>query len=289
MAEPNTYNAFRIRENKKEALSGAMKFGPWGMPNGWYTLPSWRLWKRFGVATMSVLETLTESDINASPDSPFEPGININETEFKSTKTYEFTATVPFSDFWRGAPGDRPAGLSLWDHISRTAYGDGLYHASGNIVILGESSTHTVERNIFRPYDGPPSDILLNDFTTYDENASYSMEYASDPANLNGLATPCRMTADEALHSSRGFNDGGDDGVRLYTPFEVDPDGNPGNETDGWNVEKYFSDITLAMLASGNWSGDFQLTEGAVSKDFTNGGYHRKNFTRSGHFSLIFG
>ena len=285
---PNTYDAFRIRENKKAELSGNLKFGPWGLKNGWYNLPSWRLWKRFGSATLTVEETLTESDINASPDSIFEPGININETEFKSTKIYEFTATVPFSNFWRGAIGDKPSGMSFWNHISRTAYGSGLYHAEGQIIIIGESSTRTIENSIFRPYDGPPVDIPLNDVTTTDDNASYSMEYASDPDDLNGLATPCRMTANQALHSSRGFNDGGEDGERLYTPWETDPDGNPGNAEDGWSAELYFSDTTLAMLASGSWTADMQLTEGAVSKDYTDGGYHRKNFSRSGHFSLTF-
>lgn len=273
------YDYPAIRRHIHAARAGTVHSGPWKPHAGWYSLPSWRVWKRFSSVSVTITEELSESEVVASPDSLTVPDLNV--TESKTQQWHTFTAEVPFASFWRGDPADRPAGLSLWRHDSRLAYGPGLYDATGQLILYGTSITRTRNSQIFRPWDGPEDESVLNDTTVTHDNAHVSMEYDSDETALHGLATFCRMVVQQTLHATAG-GIASSGTVRLYDPPERDPDGIPG-------AEVYFTDTTLAALAAGSWNAEMVLRNGAVSEEYGPDGYWRKFFSRSGTLALTVG
>ncbi|MDB6133293.1 MAG: hypothetical protein JWM59_1536 [Verrucomicrobiales bacterium] len=268
------YDFDRIRLAINEAREGSIASGPWNPPDGWWTVPSWRVFRQFSSITITITETLRESYIAASPDHPGDP---FDVTETKIEKWYDFTAVIPFADFWWGEnPADLPAGKSLWRHDSKTPFGEGLYDANGQFILRGTSVTRTKTTSIFTPAGGAADTDVLSDVTVTDTDATVSMEYDSDETAITGLSTFCRMTVQQALHGS-----GGEPG-HLYPDQEEDPDGNPG-------AEVYWTDTALAQLAGGAWSADMVLTGSAVGEDFGTSGYWSKDYDRSGNLSLTIG
>lgn len=264
------YNFQKIREESNAARAGRTESGPWTPPDGWGTIPSWRVWRKFGSITLEIEETLSESYINASPEHPGDP---FDVTETLVEEWYDFSATVPFSEVWTGIPGDLPGGMSLWWHDSKTPWGEGLYDAQGQIIVRGTSAHRRKTTSIFTPADGPPNINVLSDVTTTTPGANVSMEYDSDEEAINGLATLCRMMVDQFLHAT-----GGEVG-HPYPDQETAPDGSPG-------AEKYWTDVALQVLAAGSWSADMILTGSEVGEDFGPDGYWRKEYTRTGQLTL---
>lgn len=265
------YDFDRIRTAINEAREGTVASGPWKPLTGWWGAPSWRVWRRFSGITIAITETLRESYIAASPEHPGDP---FDVTETKVEQWYDFTATIPFSDFWWG-PLPLPEGKSYWRHDSKTPFGEGLYDANGQFILRGTAVTRTKNTIIYTPAGGSPTVNVTNDSTVTDTGATVSMEYVSDETNITGLSTFCRMTVAQALHGS-----GGADSEHLYPDQEEDPDGNPG-------AEVYFTDTALAQLAGGGWSADMVLTASAVGQDSGSSGYWSKDYERSGGLDLV--
>ncbi|RYG99426.1 MAG: hypothetical protein EON58_04030 [Alphaproteobacteria bacterium] len=279
----NTYDAPRIRDLKRDEIAGTIQAGPWKPPQGWWTVPSWRHWRRFSVIELSITEAYTESWIvESGPDYSAGPR---DRSETKMVKEYSFSATVPISEFWRGDPDDRPAGKSLWFHDSKTAWGEGLYYANGQLIVYGTAVKRERTYHIFTPAGGGTDENLTTDVPTTDTNANVSTSYNSDETAINGLATPCRMVVDQVFNPpGAAFWDNG-----LLFPSPLDPDGNPGGE-------KYWTDTALAVLAAGSWASEMQLTEGSLTEmkgpnlgGIDNGDFWLHTFERSGTLALTIG
>src|SRR6478609_8452342 len=122
-----TWNAHTIRRAANAFRSGSIASGPWDPPDGWRTIPSWRYFRQFSVASLIIEEHLIEHFKTGSPDGG---GISVTETIREQWTTFE--AIVPAEELWRAQTG-RPSGMSMWFHNSVTPWGDGLYEAEGQI------------------------------------------------------------------------------------------------------------------------------------------------------------
>lgn len=274
------YNFEKIREASNAARAGRFESGPWTPPNGWWTIPSWRVWRKFSTITLEIHEHLVESETNASPDHPGDP---FDVTEVVTERWYDFEAEVHIDDMWRGAASENITGMPMWWHDSKTPWGEGLYMAEGQIIVKGTSVTRTKVTEFFTPADGPPSTFVRSDVTTTDENASVNISYVSDHEAINGLSTKCRMVVQQALHGSGGY-----DASHLYPDREQDPDGNEWDpdDPDVPAVEVYFTDTALANLAAGSWSADMVLTGSSVSESGGALYYWEKHYNRTGSLSM---
>ena len=274
------YDFQQIRKNVNEGRRPYHFGGPW-LAEPWGS-KSWKHWKRFSSITVEWEETYSQSDIAESgPD--FEEGPR-SRTEYRREKTFLYTATIGPEDIYRGASGVIPSDKSAWLHGSRTAYGSGLYDASGQIIIRGQAHETDKLTLIFTPAGGAPVNTVVTN-TTDDYDSVIDMEYATDPElPINGMGTFCRMTLGQVFHGPTNAP------FPPSAPFppELDPDGNPGTEV-------YFTDAALAELAGGAFTGEMVQTGGTISQErgpnaggFDNGDFDEFSYTRSGSVTITF-
>lgn len=276
MADRN-YPGWRaaVREN---LIQNPFLSGPW-MATSWYA-PSWHIWKKGGMS-LKIVEARTETQ---SLDREVDTGTAFEERLFTENMTFE--ASVPLKDLWKGPQFDAPAGSSIWTHSSRTAFGEGLYHAEGFISLNGKITQHSRYVHTVTDADGETTIDVPYDFTIV-YPANVEMSYASNPAMLNGLATFCRISAHQMLAP---FYTSWWDNTLFFPNLPTDPDGNPSVPPLDLKEELYFTDTALAQLAGGSWNASMQLLSSSLSATVEAGtGHNFHSYNRSGNFQLTGG
>ncbi|MES2705116.1 MAG: hypothetical protein V4726_00805 [Verrucomicrobiota bacterium] len=274
-----------VRRAYEDGLTDPTSIGPW-KPVIWGNR-EWRHWKKFSAITLDIAESMTHTlVIERGPDAGTGP--RSRQVDVR-TRTTHFSASVPYADVWRGQ-SPVPPGMSQWWHGSVTPWGEGLYDAGGQFSILGTVVQTDKLVSTFHPADGGDSSTsVINDVTTTNET-SVVMSYSTDPADLAGLATPCRMTAGQSLHGplESYFHDYATGAVVPFPP-EHDPDGAVG-------AELYYTDTALASLAAGSWASGMVLTSGGAGGTFgpnltgdDNGDMWEESYTRGGLLTLGIG
>jgi hypothetical protein len=275
-----------VRAGFGSGAANPIASGPW-MPDGWYG-PHWHGWRKANALSLSIIEAKTTTKISEfGPEYTSGPR---DRNEDTITESVEFEATV--TDLWRGPLIDMPDGRSGWFHGSRTPWGEGLYHCSGQFLIRGTKRTKYKFVHKFYPAEGGEPDIVVREDTDETEDAVVSMLYETDPAALNGLATFCRMSVQQYLQPEAGaYWDLGQ-----WFPQPDDMDGNPSIPPDPVYAENYWTDTALDVLASGSWSAEMILTSGFLREDYgpnsggyDNGDYRSHGYSRSGTLNLAMG
>ncbi len=272
-----------VRDAYAAQTSNPEHRGPWGFPGTDRTAALGfapdkpRAWTRFGKKGGMVLQTIESYSEFMSETRTYTDATPTSTGSREVAESFTANVTIPRSKILVPESIDEtdpPGAYAYRTHSSATAYGKGLYHAHGLIVLYAPT-----EHASSIDYDG---DWIGTDVSnTLTGLWQYNFRYVSDFENINGLATEARVTATQQLHGPpiafRKNLDlvtdlpGGDDDVFTVTdieflPLETNPDGETYDELGNPQVEVYFTDTFLLSLVAGTFTGTMIRTGGSASR-----------------------